>query len=101
MASIIEASQLPEGEKVYLKKDFLGWRVVEPISDLETGKLNWLRLIFGSKRTFVGLLIISLIALALYFGINELIANYKLIANAPCDYCERCYASSRYFTSLG
>ena len=62
MGKIIEAGDLPEGERVYLKKDFLGWRVVEPIKD-ENGKLIWTRLIFGSKKNII--ITLFLIALTL------------------------------------
>ena len=83
---IIETSELPLGEKVYLKKDFLGWRVVHPIKD-ESGKINWFNLIFGSKSNLLFLIIVALLALALYLGVTELISTYKAIAANPCDYC--------------
>ena len=41
----IEATQLPADEKVYLKKDFLGWRVVHPIKN-EDGSYNWFNVCF-------------------------------------------------------
>ena len=90
----IESSQVPEGEKVYLKKDILGWRVVNPINNND-GSYNWFNLIFGSKSNVVFLIILSLLGLGLYFGINELIANYKLVADNPCDFCTNCFEQTR------
>ena len=86
---IIEASELPSEEQVYLKKDFLGWRVVHPIRNSE-GKLNWFNFIFGSKSNLVFLIIIFILAVGFYLGINELINNYKLIADNPCKFCSDC-----------
>lgn len=80
-AKLIEAQNLPENEIVYLKKDFLGWRVVEPPT-------KWYQWIFGSKRNMFYLLIIIAIAVMLYLGVQELISNYKLIAETPCNYCK-------------
>lgn len=83
---IIETSELPLGEKVYLKKDFLGWRVVYPIKN-EDGTWNWFNIIFGSKSNLLFLIIVFLLGIGLYFGVTELIETYKQIAASPCDYC--------------
>lgn len=88
MDKIIEASELPEDEKVYLKKDFLGWRVVEPIIDPETKKFSWFRFIFGGKRAFFFLILIIIIATLLYLGFYEQLANAKLVTENPCNYCD-------------
>lgn len=45
---VIEASQLPENEKVYMRKGFDGWRVVYPWKD-ENGKMNWKNIILGGN----------------------------------------------------
>lgn len=85
----VEAHELPEGEKVYLKKDFIGWRVVDPWKD-EQGRINWFNLLLGGKRNLYMLIgILALVGL-LYLGIDELISNYKIIAEAPCDFCSQC-----------
>ena len=94
MGEIIEAAQLPEAEKVYLKKDFLGWRVVHPIKN-EDGSLNWFNLIFGSPSNLVFLIILALVCIGLYFGINELISNYQAVADNPCAFCTECQAQCR------
>ena len=111
MEEIIEASELPVDCKVYLRKDILGYRVVEPWKDPKTGKINWLRLIFGSRRTVVMTLSIMAIVLLLYFGITELIGVYKTVAANPCAYCSDCqqyvtnfldkyYSGTKGFTPL-
>jgi hypothetical protein len=85
MSEIIEAADLPESEEVYLKKDWLGWRVVDPLR--KDGVVDWKKFIIGSKRTWFQLAIYILILLLLYLGIKELIANYQEIAANPCNYC--------------
>ena len=57
---IIEASELPNDEKVYLKKDFLGWRIVHPIKN-EDGSWNWPNLLFGGWRNLLSSAILILI----------------------------------------
>jgi hypothetical protein len=86
---IIESSELPLGEKIYLKKDWFGWRVVEPWKNPETGKINWFNFLVGGKRGLVFLAIIAILCLGFYLGVNELIADYKLIASNPCEFCPR------------
>ena len=86
---IIESSELPIGEKVYLKKDWFGWRVVEPWKNPETGKINWFNFLVGGKRGLVFLLFVAFLLFVFYLGVTELIADYKLIASNPCDYCPR------------
>lgn len=86
MKNIIKAEDLPENEKVYLRKDWLGWRVVEPIKN-EDGTTNWFNLITGGKKN-LAILIILLIFLGLIFlGVKELIQTYKDYADNPCGYC--------------
>ena len=86
MKNIIEASQLPEGEKVYMKKDWLGWRIVNPIKN-EDGSLNWFNILVGGKRNLVNLIVILIIASLIYLGFKELVGIYDL-GNA-CNVCMR------------
>lgn len=76
-----------KGEQIYLKKDILGWRIVHPVKNPDTGKINYPNLIFGGKRNLVMLIIILLLTLMISGGIKELISNYKDIAEKPCKYC--------------
>ena|SRR3990167_253506 len=75
-----------EGEKVYLKKDRLGWKVIAPIRN-EDDSWNWFNFFTGGKRALVDVIFYIILALLIYFGIKELISNYELIANNPCDFC--------------
>ena len=101
---IIEASQLPESEKVYLKKDFIGYRVVEPflnennepmffteLKGKHLNKRNLMVLAFGGKRGLYFLIIVLFLTGLLYLGITELIENYKKVAESPCEYCPLLY----------
>lgn len=90
----IEASEIPEDDKVYLIKDWMGWKVISPWKDPETGKINWFNLLLGGKRNAVFVLIVIIITLLIYFGVNELIAQYKDIAAEPCKYCASCFADN-------
>ena len=78
---IIEASELPSEEKVYLRKDWLGgYRVVHPEEKwYKFYKRDWFYLIFT----------IIIVGMA-YIGITELISSYKVIADNPCKFCEDC-----------
>lgn len=86
MSNIIKAEDLPDGEKVYLKKDFLGWRVVEPVRN-EDGSWNWKKIIVGTKRTWFGVIVILIIAALFYFGIKEILDPLRIIAENPGEYC--------------
>lgn len=89
----IEASNLPEGEKVYLRKGFGGYRVVTPAKDPETGKINWFNALLGGKAGLFQTACYIVIALMLFAGIKELIGNYKLVADNPCKFCRTCDVS--------
>ena len=91
MGKIIEAGDLPGGEKVYLKKDMFGWRTVEPWKNPDTGKVNWFNLLLGGKKNIAILIVLMILCGMLYFGVNELISNYKTIADSPCDFCTDCH----------
>ena len=95
MGKIIEAGNLPEGERVYLKKDMLGWRTVEPWKSPDTGKINWFNLLTGGKKNLVILIVLMILAGMLYAGVNELIGSYKKVAAAPCDFCKDCHEQTQ------
>jgi len=44
-----------EGERIYIKKSFLGWAVVHPIKT--DGKINWKNLLAGGSWIKLGLVI--------------------------------------------
>ena len=86
MNKIIEAAELPLEEKVYLKKDWFGWRVVHPVKN-EDGSWNWFNLIFGSKSNLAYLMLLLLFVITIYFGMHQIISQYQMIADNPCNYC--------------
>lgn len=64
---ILEASELPEGEKVWLRKGFAGWKVVKPIRN-EDGTFNWFNFLTGGSWTniILTIIIVAIILLAIY-----------------------------------
>jgi hypothetical protein len=87
---MIESKDIPEQEKVYLQKEwFGGYRVVLPIKN-EDGSWNWFNLFGGWKGIMMSLFFLLLIGL-FDLGINNLIDNYKLIADNPCKFCSDCH----------
>lgn len=86
---IYEASELPENEKVYLKKDWTGWRVIEPFEDPTTGKKNWFS---GTKKTIIPFLFVLLIMILFLVGFNESTESMRSALNQifsnPAKFCE-------------
>jgi len=88
-SNIIKPEDLPEKESIFLKKDFLGWKIVHPIRN-EDGSLNWLNMLVGGKRNLFNLSMFFVILVLVILGINELISQYAIVANAPCEFCSSC-----------
>ena len=92
MGQIIEASQLPQTDKVYLKKDFLGYRIVHPWSNPETGKLNWFNICTGGWRNLITIAVVVLFLLWVLYDTNNQIKEYKEycepISKDPVKFCE-------------
>ena len=83
---IFEASELPLNEKVYLKKDFLGWRNVNPIRN-EDNSINYINLIFGGYRSFLSLLFILILIAIFFYGFYEAVNSMRAIVEDPCKAC--------------
>lgn len=99
MSSIIEASQLPEGEQVYLKRETFGrgWRVVNPMRNPD-GSWNWFNIITGgSWAKLIGLIfIVGVILLGIWAHFHDVKAiqdNYGLIASNPLGWCKNVCAN--------
>ena len=84
--NFIEVEQLPLGERVYLKKDSLGYRIVHPVKD-EDGKLNWINLLFGGKRNLIYLILVLLLFGLFSYGVYELTYSMRDVVENPCEYC--------------
>jgi hypothetical protein len=78
MGNWIEAQNLPFDEKVYLKKDFFGWRVVEPPT-------RWYHYIIGSRKNLFILFILMFLALCFYLGMREILYNQVITTLANCN----------------
>jgi hypothetical protein len=92
---IIESSELPIGEKIYLKKDWFGWRVVEPWRDPITKKINWFNFLVGGKRNLVNSIIFIIIIGLIFLAYKEQIVAYYTIMKRPCDFCPGSFASCK------
>lgn len=90
MAKYIEAGELPADEKIYFKKDMLGWRIVHPYRN-PNGTYNWINLFIGGWRNFLTLVLILLIAGFVMWSYNHDVQaiqeNYGKIADNPLGWC--------------
>ena len=64
-----------DGEKVYLRKDKLGWRVVNPD-----------KLILGGKRNIIILIVLLIIIAFFFFAYAELSNQMNDMILNPCNY---------------
>jgi len=94
----IEAHNLPEGEEVYLKKDWTGWRVVEPIVHPTTKKFIWKNLF--SKKGFLFLIVFIIIGLSFYSDVQRFMKQYNEVLENPCPYCSDCHAYATQMCGL-
>ena len=88
---IIESANLPVSDKVYLKKDIFGWRVVQPYKN-EDGSLNWTNILFGGWRNFwFSLALLAIIGFLMYSHFHDMQAiqsNYEVISADPISFCK-------------
>lgn len=88
-----------DNEKVYLKKDWLGWRVVEPVILVdEEGKFikgSWSWKNFLNKKGFISLAYLIFLLFVVYLAFKEQITNYNQVLSNPCAYCNSCQDYAR------
>lgn len=88
---IVKAEDLPDNENIYLKKDFMGWRLVNPIKnpDMTT---NWKALLIGNWRnliTYIVILLIITMTIGAYsHDINKVKELSKGCLDNPVAYCK-------------
>lgn len=72
-------------EKIFLKKSgmFKDWHVIYPPIDPDTGKINWINLLFGGKANAVKVFIIGIITLLLVLGVYDLVSSYNETFSNP------------------
>lgn len=84
---IIEASELPEGEKIYLKRDLFGYRIVYPIKN-EDGKINMVNLLFGGWRNLFFLVLFLLLITGFIYTYQHDTQEMQKVVENPCKYCQ-------------
>ena len=83
MKNKIESTEI-NGEKIYLKKNFLGWKVVYPIKI--DGKFNKKNLWLGSRGTIIFTIVFILLMAFIFYGVNEMVSSCRDLAKNPCKY---------------
>lgn len=90
MNEIIETKDLPEDEKIYMKKGrFSGWRIVYPLKN-EDGSWNMKNLLIGGNWTFLFKVVLIL---GLFFGsifiiflaYQQDVSHYASIISEMCN----------------
>lgn len=80
-----------DDEILYLKKDYFGWRIYQPIKNKD-GSYNWLNLIIGGKKNAFALIIILLIMgfvmWSYHHDVSAIQNNYKNISADPIAWCK-------------
>ena len=76
-----------EGEKIFIKRSFLGSRIVHPFKI--DGKINWKNLLIGSWFNLITIIIYILIAVLLYVGLQQIVQQCQMVLDNPCPYCNQ------------
>lgn len=82
-----------KGEKVYLKKGWAGWRVVEPIffKDKSNEGIDWSTWswkAFFNRKGLVTLGWLIFFLLIFWLAFREQIGNYHNVIENACQYCQ-------------
>jgi hypothetical protein len=85
-------------EKVYLKKDRLGWHEVHPIKNID-GTINWKNLISGGSWVKLGIVVfIVLIILGCVYEYSTALKITNDCLNNSCLYCQNKISDIANFT---
>ena len=82
---IIEARNLPDKEKIYLKKGIFGYSIVHPAKN-EDGSINWSNLFFGGYGNLFKLLFVLFVIFCFIYGVKDMTKNCADMAKNPCKY---------------
>ena len=82
---IIEVSELPDKEKVWVRKGLTGWKIVHPIKN-EDGSMNWKNFFMGGSLW--NLLFVILIVGFVCLAIVEYVSNINILIN-ELQQCEK------------
>jgi len=83
MKNKIESVNL-NNEKIYLRKNFLGWKVVYPVKI--DNKFNKRNLWLGSRGTIIFTIIFILLMAFILYGVNQMVSSCRDMAKNPCNY---------------
>jgi len=75
-----------EGEKVYLKKDFTGWRIIHPPKNPD-GSLNWFNIIVGGWGNMIFILFVLGLTFGFFYIYAHDTAEMQKVLENPCEYC--------------
>jgi len=84
-------------EEVFLRKDWTGWRTIEPLKHPETGEILWKN--FFSKKGFITLGFLLFLLFLGYMTFKEQLNNYQRVVNNPCEFCSDCQTYARDFAN--
>ena len=73
-----------DNEKIYLRKDMFGWRVVNPIKI--DGKINYKNLLLGNRKVIILTIVWLLIMGFILYGVNEMVSSCRDMTKNPCKY---------------
>ena len=76
-----------EGEKIFIKRIFLGSRIVHPFKI--DGKINWKNLLIGSWFNLITIVIYIIIAILLYIGMQQIVQQCQMVLDNPYPYCNQ------------
>lgn len=76
-----------DGDRIYLKKDFLGWRLVNPYKI--DGKLNWTNVLTGGWRNLIMLVgLLSILGILMFAHFHD-IEGLRYAYEYPSSYCNQ------------
>ena len=87
MKNIIKTTDLPDGEKVFLKKNMFGYSVVHPVKN-QDGSINWINMLIGGWGNLFKLLFVLLVILLFIYGVKEMMESCKDFTANPCKYID-------------
>ncbi len=83
---IIKPEELPENEKVYLKKSLGSWKVVYPWKN-EDGTMNWFNFLTGgSWWRLIGVIFVIALILGMTFAYAHDTRNCRELISDPCKF---------------
>jgi len=83
----IEKVDLGNNEIINVKKGMFGYRIVYPHKDIN-GKIVWVNLLVGGWGNFWKLLFIMVVILSFLYGVREMTASCRDMAEHPENYFE-------------